>query len=51
MLGYIAVFETRTLAAVPDLCRLLPKMLEKRRLIMSKRVVDAKDIGKWFVSK
>jgi GT2 family glycosyltransferase len=51
MLGYIAVVEPRTLGAVPDFFRLLPKMLEKRRLIKGKRVVDSKEIGRWFVEK
>lgn len=51
MLCYIVVFEPRTLGAVPDFARLLPKMLRKRRLIMGKRVIDSKQIGKWFVAK
>lgn len=51
MLCYIAVFESRTLWAIPEFCRLLPKMLRKRRLIKGKRAIDSKEIGKWFVKK
>ena len=48
MLGYIAIFETRTLGALPELLRLLPKMLRKRKLIQERRVVSSLEIGKWF---
>jgi hypothetical protein len=51
MLGYIAVVEPRTLGAIPGFFRLLPSMIKKRRLIKAKRVVDSKEIGKWFVEK
>jgi GT2 family glycosyltransferase len=51
MLCYIALFETRTLAAAPDLFRMLPKMLKKRKLIQAKRVIGSKEIGKWFLEK
>jgi GT2 family glycosyltransferase len=51
MLCYIALFETRTLAAIPDLFRMLPKMLDKRKLIQAKRVIDSNEIGKWFLEK
>jgi len=51
MLSYIAVLEPRTLGAIPDFFRLLPTMLKKRRLIKGKRVVNSKEIGKWFVEK
>lgn len=33
MLGYIIVFETSTLAVIPEMFRLLPKMLRKRKFI------------------
>lgn len=49
MFGYIIAFEPGTLGAVPDLFRLLPKMLEKRKAIMRMRVVDSEEIAKWFV--
>ena len=51
MLFYIVVFEPRTLGAAPELFRLLPKMLRKRRFIKRNRVVDSKEIGKWFIAK
>jgi GT2 family glycosyltransferase len=51
MLSYIAAVEPRTLGAVPDFFRFLPAMLKKRRLIQETRVVDSKEIGKWFVEK
>ncbi|PYX31861.1 MAG: hypothetical protein DMG80_09405 [Acidobacteria bacterium] len=51
MLGYIAAVEPRTLGAIPDFFRLLPKMLKKRRVIKGKRVVASKEIGKWFAEK
>lgn len=51
MLCFIIGFESRTLGAVPDFCRLLPKMLRKRKLIKGTRVIDSREIGKWFVEK
>ncbi len=48
MLGYIVVFEPRTLGAVPVFFRLLPNILKKRKLIQQKRVVSSKEISKWF---
>jgi GT2 family glycosyltransferase len=50
MLGYILVFEPRTLGAAPEFFRSLPKMLEKRKLIKSKREIRSKEIGQWFVT-
>jgi hypothetical protein len=51
MLSYILVVEPETLGAIPDFFRLLPTMLNKRRVIKGQRVVDSKEIGKWFVEK
>jgi GT2 family glycosyltransferase len=48
MLGYISLFEVRTLGVVPEFMRLLPKMLRKRKLIQQKRVASSVAIGKWF---
>jgi GT2 family glycosyltransferase len=48
MLIYITVFEFRTLGAIPEFLRLLPKMLRKRRLIQQNRVASSQAIGKWF---
>lgn len=48
MLCYITVFETRTLGAIPDFFRLLPKMLAKRKLIQANRKISSAEIGGWF---
>ncbi|MDB4940084.1 MAG: hypothetical protein JWO40_509 [Candidatus Doudnabacteria bacterium] len=49
MFGYILVFEPRTLSAVPDFVRLLPKMLQKRKIIQSQRTVTSKQMEGWFI--
>lgn len=49
MLGYILLLERRALGAVPAFLRLLPRMLEKRRLIQSRRQVSAAGMQRWFV--
>ncbi len=49
MLGYIVIFEPKTLAAVPVFFRLLPKMLSKRKIIQSHRKVSSKEMEKWFI--
>ena len=51
MLGYIVVFEPRTLGVLPEFFRLLPRMLKKRRAIRDRRVVSSREIGKWFHKK
>jgi GT2 family glycosyltransferase len=51
MLCYIALFEPRTLGAIPELLRGLPKMIRKRRLIQRMRVASATQIRKWFTEK
>jgi GT2 family glycosyltransferase len=51
MLGYICIFEPRTLGAVPTFFKLLPRMLRKRKIIQSCRVVDSKITRKWFLRK
>lgn len=48
MLLFILIFETRTLAEVPDFFRLLPKMLAKRRYMLSRKTVSAVVAGTWF---
>ncbi len=49
MLGYILIFEPRTLGAIPDFFKLLPKMLKKRKIIQSHRKVSSKDMEQWFI--
>lgn len=51
MFGYICIFEPRTLGAMPTFLKLLPRMLRKRKIIQSNRVVDSKIAGKWFLKK
>ncbi len=51
MLGYIALFEPRTLGAIPQILRDLPKMIRKRKLIQGMRVASTAQIGKWFTAK
>lgn len=46
---YILLFEWRTLPAVPEFFRLLPKMLGKRKIIKAQRKISSKEIRKWFV--
>lgn len=48
MLGYITVFETRTLGAVPDFFRLLPRMLRKRKIIQANKKVTSAQMAPWF---
>jgi len=46
---YIFVVEPSTLRAGLDVFRLLPRMLTKRRAVMEKVRVSAKDVRTWFV--
>jgi GT2 family glycosyltransferase len=49
MLVYITLFEPRTLTAIPDFFRLLPKMLQKRKIIQDGRSVTSQSLERWFV--
>ncbi|OGN04184.1 MAG: hypothetical protein A3B99_00260 [Candidatus Yanofskybacteria bacterium RIFCSPHIGHO2_02_FULL_44_12b] len=48
LFGYILIFEPRVLSEVPNFLRFFPKMLRKRREIMSRAKVGPNEIGKWF---
>lgn len=48
MLGYIIIFEPRTLGAVPVFFKLLPKMIKKRKIIQSRKTVASSDMEGWF---
>ena len=48
VLGYTVLFEPLVLLEMPRFFKLLPKMLKKRKEIMKKTKVSAKDIRKWF---
>ena len=48
--GYAFFFEGMVVPrAVRDWLSLVPKMMKKRRHIMSRRRASARDIAKWFV--
>lgn len=48
MFGWIIIFETKTLKAVPDFFRLLPKMLQKRKIIQQRRIASSAEMEIWF---
>ncbi len=48
MFCWILIFERSTLPAVPEFFNLLPKMLAKRKIIQSRRVVTGSQMAKWF---
>lgn len=45
---YVLVAEPATVPAIGQTLRLLPRAFAKRRAIMAKRRISARDIGKWF---
>lgn len=45
---YILFFEPKTLRAITAAFRLMPRMLSKRRLAMSRATVRSADIRRWF---
>jgi len=49
MLGYIIIFEPRTLGALPTFFKLLPRMLRKRKIIQANRAVGSKEVDTWFL--
>jgi len=51
MLCYATLLERRTLGAIPDMLRLFPRMLRKRKMIQSRRVATSEQIRKWFAPK
>jgi GT2 family glycosyltransferase len=44
----LIVVEPRLVGAVPELVRLLPRILQKRKLIQQGRIVTSKEMKKWF---
>ncbi len=46
---YVLLFEHYTLKAIKDLFRQLPDALRKRKIIMAKKRIGAKEMKKWFV--
>lgn len=49
ILGYLLLFERSSLKAIPAVLALLPRMLAKRRIIMSRRRVSTDYMREWFV--
>jgi len=47
--GYVILFEPYTLKAVKELIKLMPKAFAKRKIIMNRKKIGARDMGKWFV--
>jgi len=50
-LFYLLFFEPSTLKAFFSIYKLSPKMARKRKLIMAKRKVSAREINKWMTAK
>lgn len=48
LLLYFLAVRPRVLLAIPELLRMLPRILLKRRLVQNSRVVSSKDMGRWF---
>ncbi len=48
MLCYVILLERRTLGAIPEMLRLLPRMLRKRKEIQSRRVATSEQLSMWF---
>lgn len=48
---YLIVVEPRIIKAVPGFLKLLPRILEKRRMIQSGRVATSTEMAKWFRPK
>lgn len=49
VVGYVLLREHASLPALLDVVRLLPRMLQKRRTIMSRRKASTRDMTRWFV--
>lgn len=47
---YLLLFEQKTVLALFDVLKLLPKMIKKRRIIMKNRKISAAKMRKWFVN-
>lgn len=45
---YVLLFERYTWRAIKDLFRQIPRAWQKRKIIMAKKRVGMKEIGKWF---
>ena len=48
LLGYILFFEPGVLLEIPNFLKMLPKILKKRKAIISRAIVGPEEIHKWF---
>ncbi len=48
VIGYVLLREHRSLPALVDVARLLPRVLAKRREIMRRRRIPSADVDRWF---
>jgi GT2 family glycosyltransferase len=48
LFGYLVMVRPGTIAAIPQFFKLLPRILEKRRVIHAHRVAKSKDMEQWF---
>lgn len=46
---YVLFFEPKTWPAIGELFRQMPRAWNKRQIIMAKKRVGAREIGKWFI--
>jgi GT2 family glycosyltransferase len=45
---YLIVIEPRVVSAVPEFLKLLPRILEKRKIVQQKRVATSQEMHRWF---
>jgi GT2 family glycosyltransferase len=48
---YLVIVEPSIIMAVPEFVRLMPRILEKRRMVQRKRVATSTEMAKWFGHK
>jgi len=45
---YVLIFERYSWKAIKELIKLIPRARQKRKIIMARKKVDAKEMAKWF---
>jgi GT2 family glycosyltransferase len=50
LLCFLMAIRPRIIGAIPEVVRLLPRILRKRRVIQRERVATSKDMSRWFLS-
>ena len=48
-LGFIIIFETKTLLIIPTMIRQLPNILRKRKIIKSRSVLGSENINRFII--